>query len=136
METVGLLKLLNFVEQEHHLNLLVQQVVEPIALGELVKFHLELVGNNIGQELVLERTAPHLPKQILEFVAIHFVALGVLGQQLMELDLELVKDQTAQLIQKQSDDVHQAAQPLADLAAEQDQLHKLVQRQPGPLTAK
>jgi hypothetical protein len=73
-----------------------------IPLTELVKFHLEVVDNSIEQERAQEQTARPTQKQILGFVALHFVALGAPGFTVQEVVLEpgLVKTQTAAHILK------------------------------------
>ena len=79
MATVGLLKLLNIVEQEHHLNLLEQQHVALIALGVVVQTLEQVVAYNIGQEHAPEQIAAHLLRLTQETVVLRFVDLGVTG---------------------------------------------------------
>jgi hypothetical protein len=64
----------------HQESQLAQHLVDLIVVGGLVKFHLELVDNNTGQEHVPGQTAPHTLKRIPEFAVIRFVALGALGK--------------------------------------------------------
>jgi hypothetical protein len=64
----------------HQVALPVLHLVDLIVVGGLVKFHLELVDNNTGQEHVPGQTAPHTLKRIPEFAVIRFVALGALGK--------------------------------------------------------
>jgi hypothetical protein len=91
-------------QQTHHQGLqLVQQVVELIALMDLVKFSTELVDFNIELGHALGQTVVRIQKHSLGFAVKHFVDLGVAGLPLLEgykKELEHVKTQTALLAQK------------------------------------
>ena len=124
MVIVVLIMILFLVEHRHQVSQHALLNVILMDLTELVKFSMGLVDLNIEQEHAPGQTVLHIHKHSLQFVVQLFVELGVLGQELMELDLELVKGQTAQLIQKQSKGVQQAAQLLVDPAVEVDHLDK------------
>lgn len=122
--TADLLKPLNIVEQEPQLILRVRLLVVLILLGVGVWICLLVEEYNIEQEHALEQIALHTLRLTQGPVVNHSVTLGVLGQELMELDLGHALDQTVAHTQKQSKGVQQAAQLLVDPAVEVDHLDK------------